>query len=525
MDKNELPKSWEIIPLGQVCKLKNGFAFKSAEYREEGIPVIRISDINAGIVSVKKAVKITPNDEFEDYQIEKDSILVAMSGATTGKFGIYRSTEKAYQNQRVGKFKIFDENILNNDFLYYQLHSLKRQIEKDAYGGAQPNISSTKIEAMEIVLVPLPEQERIVAKIEELFSELDAGIENLKTAQAQLKTYRQAVLKNAFEGKFTNDNVKEGELPEGWKLTELGNVIEKPKYGTSKKCDYNFDGLGVLRIPNIANGFVDSSDLKFAEFDEKEIETYSLKAGDLLTIRSNGSVNLVGKCALITKKDERFLYAGYLIRLRPFIEKINSKYLFYTLLSGDLRSQIESKAKSTSGVNNINSEELKSLIIPICSPDEQQKIVEEIESRLSVCDKLEETIAASLAQSEALRQSILKKAFEGKLVPQDENDEPASVLLEKIKGEREKFLLAEKQKSKTKIRSKTKIMPEELKSIEQILAESNKPVATNQVWQLSIHKNDIDEFYDELKTLTQDGIVKEAPREGKNSFLTLSATK
>jgi type I restriction enzyme S subunit len=156
--------------------------------------------------------------------------------------------------------------------------------------------------------------------------------------------------------------------------------------------------------------------MKYAEFDSKEIETYKLQEGDILTIRSNGSVDLVGKCALITKKDEAYLYAGYLICLRPIKGIVNPKYLINVLVSINLRNQIESKAKSTSGVNNINSGELKSLIIPLCPIEEQHHIVEEIECRLSVADKLEEIITASLQQSETLRQSILKKAFEGGLV-------------------------------------------------------------------------------------------------------------
>jgi type I restriction enzyme S subunit len=411
----DLPEGWEILELGSVCKLKNGFAFKSTEYQDEGVPVIRISDIMEGVVTNKKSVRVLPNIEFDSYQIEDNDILVAMSGATTGKFGIYKSTDKAYQNQRVGKFQILDENRLNRRFLYYHLHALKRQIEKDAYGGAQPNISSAKIEAMSVTIPHLKEQEGIVEKIEELFSELDKGIENLKTAQQQLKVYRQAVLKWAFEGKLTNENVKDGELPKGWEKLEMGKTIEQPKYGTAKKCGYGDFGRAVLRIPNVVHGAIDRSDLKYAEFDDKEIETYRLKDGDLIIIRSNGSVDIVGKCALVTKKDEHFLYAGYLIRLRPN-KIIQPKYLLHILSSSELRNQIENKAKSTSGVNNINAEELKGLVISICKLEEQSKVVQEIESRLSVCDKMEETITNSLLQAKALRESILKKAFEGKLV-------------------------------------------------------------------------------------------------------------
>lgn len=164
IDKEIMPKHWQIKKLGEVCKLKNGYAFKSNNYENVGVPVIRISDINRGIVSSQKAVRVKSNEEYENYLVENNDILVAMSGATTGKFGIYKSTEKAYQNQRVGKFKIIDERALNNEFLFHQINSLKRQIEKDAYGGAQPNISSAKIEQMQIVLPHSPNNSPLYPK-------------------------------------------------------------------------------------------------------------------------------------------------------------------------------------------------------------------------------------------------------------------------------------------------------------------------------------------------------------------------
>ncbi|MEA3494943.1 MAG: restriction endonuclease subunit S, partial [Bacteroidota bacterium] len=381
------------------------------------------------------------------------------------------------------------------------------------------------IEKEFLSLAPLPIQRAIVSKIETLFSDLDNGIANLKKAQEQLKIYRQAVLKKAFEGELTKEwrekqsnlptaeellkqikeerqnhynqqiedwkkavkewekNGKEGKkptkpkaikelppltedelnelprLPEGWTYIKQGELIEEPKYGTSKKCNYVNKGNGVLRIPNIIDLKINSLDLKYAEFSIEEKNIYKLQKNDILTIRSNGSVSIVGKCALIRDIDTNFLFAGYLIRLRPFQKNISSKYLINCLSSIKLRNQIEAKAKSTSGVNNINSGELSSLIIPVCSIPEQHQIVQEIESRLSVCDKVEQSITESLEKAKALRQSILKKAFEGRLLSeaevrackQEEDYEPASVLLEKIKAEK---LTKEQEAKKAKKKSK-----------------------------------------------------------------------
>ena len=384
---------------------------------------------------------------------------------------------------------------IDSRFLNLFLQFFYKSGDIRAYQAGSNNLRNLKFDdylGIEIPIPPYLEQNRIVAKIEELFSELDKGIESLKTAQTQLKVYRQALLKHAFEGKLTAqwraDNPdkletaeallariqreraeryrqqianweaggKQGskpkapkplppltaeelaelpELPAGWGWVKLGSLIDDPAYGTSKKCDYETVGVGVFRIPNVVSGKVDATDLKFAQFSPEEIAAYQLASGDLLMIRSNGSVSIVGKCALVSQQDIAYLYAGYLIRLRPLQPLVLPAYLAQLLSSHELRKQIEYKAKSTSGVNNINSGEIQSLLVPFCDLTEQGLILAELESKLSKADQLDRTLATALQQSEALRQSILKKALSGQLVPQDPTDEPAASLLARIKAE------------------------------------------------------------------------------------------
>jgi type I restriction enzyme S subunit len=253
----------------------------------------------------------------------------------------------------------------------------------------------------------IPEQAHIVARIEELFSEMDKAAETLNTTKQQLAVYRQAVLKEAF-GTYPHESMT------------LEDFIEKPRYGTSKKCSAHCpdNGIPVFRIPNVnyRAGKIDQTDLKYAAFPKDEKASLSLLDGDILMIRSNGSVGLVGRVALIRKDDIEGVYAGYLIRLRVKDESVLiPKYLLYWLSASNARNYIERIAKSTSGVNNINAGEIEQIPIQICALEHQEKVIEQIESHLSVCDSIEQTIAAALQQAEAMRQSILKQAFEGRL--------------------------------------------------------------------------------------------------------------
>ena len=435
-EMKELREGWLKTTLGEVCKLKNGYAFKSTDYiKDAGIPVVRISDIGEGKVILENCVRVNEDSEYENYVVYKDDILVAMSGATTGKFGIFKNEEKAYQNQRVGKFQKLYNEVIDNSYLFYLLYSLKRAILKDAYGGAQPNISSGKIERLSILLPPLPEQHRIVAKIEELFSSLDKGIESLKTAQAQLKTYRQAVLKWAFEGKLTNENVKEGELPEGWKWVKIEDIAESLDYlrkPINKAERLKRAGTIPYYGANGRTGWIDDY-----LFDEPLILV--VEDETFVGRRLPFSYKITGKAwvnnhahILRPKKSLHIDFLNYQLAYYPFL----------VLTTG------------TTGRKKLTKNALMNAPFKVCPLAEQHRIVSEIETRLSVCDKLEENITQSLVQAEALRQSILKKAFEGKLVPQNPNDEPAGILLDRIRAERTSTAVKKMTSNKRKKRLK-----------------------------------------------------------------------
>lgn len=293
-------------------------------------------------------------------------------------------------------------------YLFYYTQYLTYRIEDKGYARHYQYI-----EKEDVLLPPLPEQERIVSRIEELFSELDNAVETLNATKSQLRLYKQAVLKDAFDGNLTNSGAPE--------IKELASFIEQPRYGTSKKCNYQDDITAyteVYRIPNIdaSTGTLDKSDLKYAQFDEDEIEKLSLKYGDILIIRSNGSPSIVGTAAMVREQDITGLFAGYLIRIRiSNHERLSPKYLLRYLSSYDARRYIENVSKSTSGVNNVNAQEIKKIKVPYFEKEIQDQIIYAIESRLSAYVNIEKTVNQALQQASAMRQSILKQAFEGEL--------------------------------------------------------------------------------------------------------------
>jgi type I restriction enzyme S subunit len=452
-----LPKSWATVKLSEVGAWRGGGTpskANSAFWTNGTIPWVSPKDMKQPRLSTAQDLitKSAVESSATNLVAAGSVLLVTRSGILAHSLPVAVNLAPVALNQdikAVTPHSITDAEFLRLIFLCFE-HDILNTCRKG--GTTVHSIEFPALLDFPIPLPPLAEQKRIVAKIEELFSELEAGEESLRVARRQLGVYRQSLLKQAFEGKLTAQwrtqttaklespavTVAPDQadvLPNGLRWVKLGSAIEDPAYGTSKKCSYEGGGLGVLRIPNVVNGAIDASDLKFAEFTDEERASYELKKGDLLIIRSNGSVSIVGRCARVEAKHTKFLYAGYLIRLRPRGELIDSGFLLAQLSSPRLRSQIEFSAKSTSGVNNINSKEIQRLVIALPSLPEQQEIVRLLDEQFEVIERNEREIDGALRRSEALRQSILHRAFTGRLVPQDPTDEPATTLLARLRAE------------------------------------------------------------------------------------------
>jgi type I restriction enzyme S subunit len=273
---------------------------------------------------------------------------------------------------------------------------------------------------------PLAEQHRIVAKIEELFSELDQGVASLKTAREQLKVYRQSLLKIAFDGKLT--------AAVAWREKPLGQLLGFLTSGSRGwAAYYASSGDLFVRAQNIKHDCLELDDVAFVSLPDKaEGLRTRVQQGDLLITITGANVT---KAALVKDELGTAFVSQHVALCRPTTEILPDYLYWFIVAEAAGRKQLTEMAYGA-GKPGLNLENIRSVQVPLPSLSEQQEIVELIQSKLSEADQLDQTLATALQQAEALRQSILKKAFCGQLVNQDKNDEPATALLERIRAEK-----------------------------------------------------------------------------------------
>ena len=459
---SDLPQGWKWVTLNDIANIKYGKNLAIKSLLENGKhPVFGAN----GIIGY-----------YNVYHYETEQVLISCRGAYSGT--INYSPPKCFITNNSLVLDIINKDITYKKYLYYSLQSIDKT--KLVTGTAQPQVTVQNASHLLVPLPPLPEQHRIVEKIEELFSELDNGVASLKKALEQLKTYRQAVLKWAFEGKLTEkwrnthqdsledadtlleqikaerkrhyqqqledwkqalkeweNNGKETKkptkpqqpkdlppltkeelgnlpsLPNGWMWTNFCNVTYKIGDIDHKMPRDYPNGYPYLSTGNLQqDGIIDFENAK--TISPEDFDRLSLKIqpqrGDIIFPR----YGTIGRNFLVNF-DKKFLVSYSCAIIKNITKIMNEKFVFYYSLSPYIKKEIKRYVKETTQAN-IGIASIESFVFPLCSELEQTQIVQEIESRLSVCDQLEATLTENLNKAEALRQSILKRAFEGKLV-------------------------------------------------------------------------------------------------------------
>jgi type I restriction enzyme S subunit len=506
----ELPTNWIWTTLGEIVEVIRGASPRpkgDPRFFGGSIPWIMISDISkekGKYISTTRDTVTESGAKLSRY-LKVGTLILSNSGTVCvpkilAVNGCIHDGFVAFPNLTE------DLEIL---YLYYFFEKIRQKIiQENRQGITQVNLNTDIVRNITIPLPPLAEQHRIVAKIEELFSELDAGVELLKKLKAKLKRYRQSVLKAAVEGKLTKDwrEAHQGELepasvllerilkerhqkweaqqlaqmkakgktpkddswklkykepvapdtsdlpelPEGWVWTNI-EIIGEVSGGLTKNSKRDKFPLKMpyLRVANVYADSLQLDDVKQIGINQAEIDRVLLEKGDLLVVEGNGSIDQIGRVALWDGSISPCLHQNHLIKVRFKPIEI-AKYILLWLLSVDGRKQITRVASSTSGLHTLSLSKVAVLPVPLPPLTEQPKIVEAVERFLSVIDELEKVINQNIKRAEKLRQSILNKAFEGKLVSQDLTDEPADKLLERIKAEKAKREAEAKAKKKRK---------------------------------------------------------------------------
>lgn len=520
------PSDWQNTLIGDVCTLINGRAFKQTEWSNNGLPIIRIQNLN----KPKASFNYFEGELDERHHVRKGDLLFAWSGTPGTSFGTHEwKGADAALNQHIFKIS-FSETQIHKSFFRYAIDQKLDELIGSANGGVGlRHITKGTFEKTKISFPPLAEQKVIAEKLDTLLEQVETTKARFERIPHILKTFRQSVLTAAISGKLTEEwrNIKNIKI-NSWTDGVLGDFVDKPTYGSSSKSQPE-GTIPVLRMGNLQGGELDWTNLVYTS-DPVEINKYKLSYGDVLFNRTN-SPELVGKTS-IYRGEREAIYAGYLIRV-VCKENLDPEFLNYLLNSPDAKDycyQVKSDGVSQS---NINAQKL--IAFPIKAPTmiEQREIVRRVEEFFNFAYTIEQKNNAALERVNNLTQSILAKAFRGELTAdwRDTNpdlisgDNSAKALLERIKAEREELKKQQKTKSTEKKKTGSRMSKQIIKVVD-ALKEAGKPLSGQQLLASAGYPSDsstekLEQFFLDVREAltTEKSIVKlERDDDGQDWF-------
>lgn len=431
-----LPKGWAWAKMLDVLNYEGGTQPPKSDFiyepRDGYVRLLQIRDFG------DKPFPTYIPDSRKLKKASADDLLIARYGGSSANDSLGRictGLSGAY-NVALAKL-VLPADLLDKGFVKFLfMGPWFRDVVGNNSRSCQTGFNREDVAEILFPIAPLNEQRRIVAKLDVVLDKVDACHQRLAKIPVILKRFRQTVLAAACSGRLTADWREEQghgegeELPERWTITPLSEVCTDFQYGTSSKSKSSGD-VSVLRMGNLQSGKIDWADLVYTS-DKHEIKKYRLEPGDVLFNRTN-SPELVGKTSIYLG-ERPAVFAGYLIRIKNK-PSLDSFYLNYCLNSNSAKEWCQQVKTDGVSQSNINAQKLAAFKIPFPPIEEQREIVHRVEALFTLADQLEARYLKAKGHIDRLTQSILAKAFRGELVPQDENDEPAAVLLERIRGQ------------------------------------------------------------------------------------------
>ncbi|MDI4662997.1 restriction endonuclease subunit S [Xanthobacter autotrophicus] len=473
-----LPKGWVEAPLSQVTtKIGSGATPKGGHtaYATSGTPLIRSQNVHfSGFTDVGLAyLDDAQARNLDSVTVRHGDVLLNITGASIGRVTLApERMDGARVNQHVSIIRPAEG--MNSAFIagFLASPSMQQLIIAENYGVTRQALTKGMIEAIKLPVPPLPEQRRIVAKIDSLTTKSRRARDHLDHIPRLVEKYKQAILAAAFRGDLTREwrarksaddvspaaleelrkeawgtfsassrySVADGidwrpdiDLPPGWVWASVDQLSHLIQYGSSAKTNDDETGVAVLRMGNLQGGSLDLNSLKYLPQDHHEFPTLLLQRGDVLFNRTN-SAELVGKTAVYDEEPARASFASYLIRIKTcgFVPRLLSAYIN----SHYGREWVASVVNQQVGQANVNGTKLRQLGVPVMPLAEQAELLHRIETAFAWIDRLAAEATSARKLIDRLDQAVLAKAFRGELVPQDPSDEPAGMLLERIRAER-----------------------------------------------------------------------------------------
>ena len=427
-----IPENWCWTKVKALCDLKNGRAFKPSEWSERGLPIIRIQNLNNpdyGFNCFEGVVEA-------DYRLYGGELLFAWSGTPGTSFGAHIWWGKdAVLNQHIFRVDI-DEDVIDKSYFKYAINQRLDRLISVAHGGAGlQHVTKGVFENTAIVFPPLNEQHRIVSRIESLFAKLDEAKEAAQAVMDGFEDRKAAILHKAFTGELTKEwREKHNRSLEEWVTKPWGDFLTRIEAGKNWNAEGRpplNDEFGLVKVSAVTWGEFNEEESKTCFLEEQWNENVQIKSGDFLFSRAN-TLQLVGNCVIVKTIQKKLMLSDKILRF-SFNDIVRQEYVLYFTRSMMYRHQIEELASGNQdGMRNISQKNVRLVIFPIPSLDEQGAIVKILHSFFDNEALARELAESVLDQIDAMKKSILARAFRGELGTNDPGDESAVELLKRV---------------------------------------------------------------------------------------------